>query len=405
MAWNQPGNNGQDRDPWGSSNSGNSSGNKGNRKKGTTDVDDLFRKLSRKLGGLGGNNKGKNGSSNQNGVNINGRFIVFIIAAVVIIWAASGFYTIKESDRGVVFRFGKYSHTVEPGLNWKPNFVEKVIPINVETIREQATNGMMLTSDENVIQVEMNVQYRVTDPAQYLFNVTNPDNSLRQAIDSAVRGIIGQSAIEQVLTTKRAFIRDETQKELENTIRPYNMGITILDVNFQAARPPEAVKAAFDDVIAAREEEQKTIREAQAYRNEVLPLAKGNAQKLIEEATAYKSSVVFKAEGEVASFAKMLPEYRAAPQITRERLYIETMERVLSNTRKVIVNDKSNSMLVLPLEQILRSETKDKAADIQKITPPKVIQQSDISTESPYSYSYGTRDNARGSNSTRVGRQ
>lgn len=405
MAWNQPGNNGQDRDPWGSSNSGNSSGNKGNRKKGTTDLDDLFRKLSRKLGGLGGNNKGKNGSSNQNGVNINGRFIVFIIAAVVIIWAASGFYTIKESDRGVVFRFGKYSHTVEPGLNWKPNFVEKVIPINVETIREQATNGMMLTSDEKVIQVEMNVQYRVTDPAQYLFNVTNPDNSLRQAIDSAVRGIIGQSAIEQVLTTKRAFIRDETQKELENTIRPYNMGITILDVNFQAARPPEAVKAAFDDVIAAREEEQKTIREAQAYRNEVLPLAKGNAQKLIEEATAYKSSVVFKAEGEVASFAKMLPEYRAAPQITRERLYIETMERVLSNTRKVIVNDKSNSMLVLPLEQILRSETKDKAADIQKITPPKVIQQSDISTESPYSYSYGTRDNARGSNSTRVGRQ
>ncbi|QLK87905.1 FtsH protease activity modulator HflK [Arsenophonus endosymbiont of Aphis craccivora] len=405
MAWNQPGNNGQDRDPWGSSNSGNSSGNKGNRKKGTTDLDDLFRKLSRKLGGLGGNNKGKNGSSNQNGVNINGRFIVFIIAAVVIIWASSGFYTIKESDRGVIFRFGKYSHTVEPGLNWKPNFIEKVIPINVETIREQATNGMMLTSDENVIQVEMNVQYRVTDPAQYLFNVTNPDNSLRQAIDSAVRGIIGQSAMEQVLTTKRAFIRDETQKELENTIRPYNMGITILDVNFQAARPPEAVKAAFDDVIAAREEEQKTIREAQAYRNEVLPLAKGNAQKLIEEATAYKSSVVFKAEGEVASFAKILPEYRAAPQITRERLYIETMERVLSNTRKVIVNDKSNSMLVLPLEQILRSGTKDKAAYIQKIAPPKVIQQSDISTESPYSYSYGTRDNARDSNSTRVGRQ
>ncbi|WGL95193.1 FtsH protease activity modulator HflK [Arsenophonus nasoniae] len=405
MAWNQPGNNGQDRDPWGSSNSGNSSGNKGNRKKGTTDLDDLFRKLSRKLGGLGGNNKDRNGSSNPNGININGRFIAIIMAAIVIIWAASGFYTIKESDRGVVFRFGKYSHTVEPGLNWKPNFIEKVIPVNVETIREQATSGMMLTSDENVIQVEMNVQYRVTDPAQYLFNVTNPDNSLRQAIDSAVRGIIGQSAMEQVLTTKRAFIRDETQKELENTIRPYNMGITILDVNFQAARPLEAVKAAFDDVIAAREEEQKTIREAQAYRNEVLPLAKGNAQKLIEEATAYKSSVVFKAEGEVASFAKMLPEYRAAPQITRERLYIETMERVLGNTRKVIVNDKSNSMLVLPLEQILRNGSKNNAADVQKITPPKVIQQSDISTESPYSYSYGTRDNARGSNSARVGRQ
>ncbi|MGP1947158.1 MAG: FtsH protease activity modulator HflK [Arsenophonus sp. NC-PG7-MAG3] len=404
MAWNQPGNNGQDRDPWGSSNNGNSSGNKGNWKKGTTNLDNLLRKLNYILAGLGGNNKNRNSSSNENGININGRFIVFIIAIIIIIWAASGFYTIKESDRGVVFRFGKYNNIVEPGLNWKPNFIEKVIPVNVETIREQATNGMMLTSDENVIQVEMNVQYLVTDPAQYLFNVTNPDNSLRQAIDSAVRGIIGQSEMEQVLTTKRAFIRDETQKELENTIIPYNTGITILDVNFQAARPPEAVKAAFDDVIAAREEEQKTIREAQAYRNEVLPLAKGNAQKLIEEATAYKTSVVFKAEGEVASFAKMLPEYRAAPQITRERLYIETMERVLSNTRKVIVNDKSNSILLLPLEKILCNGSKNKALDIQKITPPKIIQQSDIANESSYSYSYGARDNARDNNSTRVGR-
>ncbi|MGP1958681.1 MAG: FtsH protease activity modulator HflK [Arsenophonus sp. NC-CH8-MAG3] len=405
MAWNQPGNNGQDRDPWGSSNNGNSSGNKSNQKKGINNLDDLLRTLNRILAGLGGNNKGRNASSNQNSVNINGRFMIFIIAVIIITWAASGFYTIKESDRGVVFRFGKYNDIVEPGLNWKPTFIEKVIPVNVETIREQATNGMMLTSDENVIQVEMNVQYLVTDPAQYLFNVTNPDNSLRQAIDSAVRGIIGQSEMEQVLTTKRAFIRDETQKELENTITPYNTGITILDVNFQAARPPEAVKAAFDDVIAAREEEQKTIREAQAYRNEVLPLAKGNAQKLIEEATAYKTSVVFKAEGEVASFAKMLPEYRAAPQITRERLYIETMERVLGNTRKVIVNDKSNSVLLLPLEKILCNGTKNKSSDIQKITPPKIIQQSDIANESSYSYSYDVRDNARGNNSTRVGRQ
>ncbi len=127
-------------------------------------------------------------------------------------WAGSGFYTIKESDRGVVLRFGEYSGIVGPGLNWKPTFIDRVIPVNVETVREQATNGMMLTSDENVIRVEMNVQYRVTDPAQYLFSVTNPDNSLRQALDSAVRGVIGQSAMEQVLTTNRAFIRDVTQK-------------------------------------------------------------------------------------------------------------------------------------------------------------------------------------------------
>ncbi|MGP1930732.1 MAG: FtsH protease activity modulator HflK [Arsenophonus sp. ET-YP4-MAG3] len=405
MAWNQPGDNKRDRDPWGSRNTNNSNENKGDRKNRSIDIDDFFYKLSCKISGLGKSNKDRNTSNNQNILNINKNFIIFIIMAIVIFFSASGFYTIKESDRGVVFRFGKYSHIVEPGLNWKLTFIEKIIPINVETIREQATNGMMLTSDENVIQVEMNVQYQVTDPAQYLFNVTNPDNSLRQAIDSAVRGIIGQSAMEQILTTKRAFIRDETQKELENTIKPYNIGITILDVNFQVARPPEAVKIAFDDVIAAREEEQKTIREAQAYRNEVLPLAKGNAQKLIEEATAYKSSVVFKAEGEVASFIKILPEYLAAPQITRERLYIETMERVLGNTRKIIINDKNNSILVLSLEQILRNASNNKTVDSYKINKPKNIQQQNISTESPYSYKYGAQDNARGNNSTRIGRE
>ncbi|BGI50863.1 MAG: FtsH protease activity modulator HflK [Arsenophonus endosymbiont of Ceratovacuna japonica] len=405
MAWNQPDNNGQDRDPWGSGNSSNSNGNnKDNWKKRITDINDLLQKLSKKLNVLIKNNKSRNNSSNSINVNINGHFIISIIMIIFIVWVVSGFYTIKESDRGVVFCFGKYSHTVEPGLNWKPYFIETVIPVNVETIREQATNGMMLTSDENVIQVEMNVQYQVIDPSQYLFNVVNPDNSLRQAIDSAVRGIIGQSAMEQILTTKRAFIRDETQKELENTIKPYNMGIMILDVNFQVARPPEAVKAAFDDVIAAREEEQKTIREAQAYRNEVLPLAKGNAQKLIEEAIAYKSSVVFKAEGEVASFSKMLPAYRAAPNITRERLYIETMEQLLSNTRKIIINNKNNSILVLPIEQILNNKINKKVFNIKKIKPSKNFKKSDNSVKTSYSYVYGSRDSTHSSNLIRIGR-
>lgn len=210
MAWNQPGNNGQDRDPWGSSNKGgNSGGNKGGRKRGAIDLDDLFRKLSSKLGG---NKGGSGGDNNQQTSNFGGRLGMLAVAAAVIIWGASGFYTIKESDRGVVMRFGEYSGIVGPGLNWKPTFIDKVVPVNVETVREQATNGMMLTSDENVIRVEMNVQYRVTDPAEYLFSVTNPDNSLRQALDSAVRGVIGQSAMEQVLTANRAYIRDVTQK-------------------------------------------------------------------------------------------------------------------------------------------------------------------------------------------------
>ncbi|CAL1329527.1 FtsH protease activity modulator HflK [Candidatus Providencia siddallii] len=280
-------------------------------------------------------------------------FLIFII--ITSIWIISGFYTIKESDRGIVLRFGKYNGIVSSGLNWKPTFIDKIIPINVETVREQATNGIMLTSDENVIKVEMNVQYRITDPEKYLFNVINPDNSLRQALDSTVRGVIGQSAMEQVLTTNRSFIRDITQKELETAISPYKMGITILDVNFQAARPPEDVKAAFDDVIAAREEEQKTIREAYAYRNEVLPLAKGNAQKIVKEAEAYKASIILKSEGEVASFIKILPEYHLAPEITKERLYIDTMEHILSNTNKIIINDKNNNLLLLPIKELMNN--------------------------------------------------
>lgn len=283
-----------------------------------------------------------------------GRIVGIVAAAAVIIWAASGFYTIKEAERGVVTRFGKFSHLVEPGLNWKPTFIDNVQAVNVESVRELAASGVMLTSDENVVRVEMNVQYRVTDPERYLFSVASADDSLRQATDSALRGVIGKYTMDRILTEGRTVIRSDTQRELEETIRPYNMGITLLDVNFQTARPPEEVKAAFDDAIAARENEQQYIREAEAYTNEVQPRANGQAQRILEEARAYKTQTVLEAQGEVARFAKILPEYKAAPEITRERLYIESMEKVLSHTRKVLVNDKGGNLMVLPLDQMLK---------------------------------------------------
>ena len=360
MAWNQPGNHEQDRDPWGSSNNqgGNSggNGNKGGREQGPPDLDDIFRKLSKKLGGLGGGKGGLGGGSGSQGPRgpMGGRIVGIVAAAAVIIWAASGFYTIKEAERGVVTRFGKFSHLVEPGLNWKPTFIDNVQAVNVESVRELAASGVMLTSDENVVRVEMNVQYRVTDPERYLFSVTSADDSLRQATDSALRGVIGKYTMDRILTEGRTVIRSDTQRELEETIRPYNMGITLLDVNFQTARPPEEVKAAFDDAIAARENEQQYIREAEAYTNEVQPRANGQAQRILEEARAYKTQTVLEAQGEVARFAKILPEYKAAPEITRERLYIETMEKVLSHTRKVLVNDKGSNLMVLPLDQMLK---------------------------------------------------
>ncbi|AIN19034.1 MULTISPECIES: FtsH protease activity modulator HflK [Yersinia] len=428
MAWNQPGNNGQDRDPWGSSNNngGNSGGNnnnnnnKGGRDQGPPDLDDIFRKLSKKLSSLtgkgGGNGNGNNGATQ--GPAFSGRIVGIAVVAVVVIWAASGFYTIKEAERGVVTRLGKLSHIVQPGLNWKPTFIDEVTPVNVESVRELAASGVMLTSDENVVRIEMNVQYRVTDPAAYLFSVTNPDDSLRQATDSAVRGVIGKYTMDKILTEGRTIVRSDTQRVLEETIRPYKMGITLLDVNFQAARPPEEVKAAFDDAIAARENEQQYIREAEAYTNEVQPRANGQAQRLLEDARAYAARKVLEAQGEVAGFAKLLPEYKAAPEITRERLYIETMEKVLGHTRKVLANDKGNSLMVLPLDQLLRGQGATEKTDGNKDTslirlnPPSSAnssQESGASNSNTSSTSGSIMDqrraNAQRDTSTRVGRE
>ena len=410
MAWNQPGNNGQDRDPWGSSNNkgGNSGGNKGGREQGPPDLDDIFRKLSKKLGGLGGGKQGDSGQRSGGG----GKLVGIVAVAAVVIWAASGFYTIKEAERGVVTRFGKFSHLVEPGLNWKPTFIDQVRAVNVEAVRELAASGVMLTSDENVVRVEMNVQYRVTDPERYLFAVTSADDSLRQATDSALRGVIGRSTMDRILTEGRTVVRSDTQREIDETIRPYNMGITLLDVNFQAARPPEEVKAAFDDAIAARENREQYVREAEAYANEVQPRANGQAQRILEEARAYKERTVLEAQGEVARFAKLLPEYKAAPAITKERLYIETMERVLSHTRKVLVNDRSNNLMVLPLDQLMRGASSaaqggQKGASLTTLpaSPGSTASRSDTSAYSPDSIMDQRRANALRNDTQREGRE
>ncbi|ABF14101.1 FtsH protease activity modulator HflK [Candidatus Palibaumannia cicadellinicola] len=340
MAWNEPGNQGHERDPWGSSNN-NSNYNR------QLDWTDIYNQLSRKLLGR----FSRNGIPGKNSL-----YICLIV--ITLIWLGSGLYTIKEAERGVVLRFGKFYRLVNPGLNWKPTFIDTVTMVNVESVRELAASGVMLTSDENVVRVEMNVQYRITDPERYLFSVTDADDSLRQATDSALRGVIGKYTMDRILTEGRTVVRSDTQRVLEETIQPYNMGLTLLDVNFQAARPPEEVKAAFDDAIAARENEQQYIREAEAYANEVQPRANGQAQRILEEGRAYKARTILEAKGEVQRFAKVLPEYKAAPEVTRERLYIDAMERLLSKTNKIIVNEKnSNNLILLPLDSMLRYQS------------------------------------------------
>ncbi len=342
MAWNEPGKN--DNDPW---------KNKGGRDQGPPDLDELLKDLGNKFGGIFGNKPGKSGGS-KNFSSI-GAMLIVIIALLV--WAVSGFYTIKEAQRGVVLQFGKFHSMVEPGIHWQPTFIEKVTPVDVQTTRNLPRSGFMLTEDENVVSVEMQVQYRIVNARNYLFSVTDADGSLAHAFDSAIRYVVGHSQMDQVLTSGREQVRQAVWAELEKIIEPYNLGILVADVNFKDARPPEQVKDAFDDAIAAREDEERFVLEAEAYALSVEPEARGRAKRMEQDALAYKQQIVLAAEGEVAKFEKLLPEYQAAPEVTRQRLYIAAMEKVYSNTSKVMVDvDGGNSMMYLPLDKIMQHQ-------------------------------------------------
>ncbi|EGQ7645394.1 FtsH protease activity modulator HflK [Vibrio cholerae] len=355
MAWNEPGNNngnnGRDNDPWGNNNRG----NKGGRDQGPPDLDEVFNKLSQKLGGKFGGKGGK-GSSFSGG----GAIGFGVIAAIAVaVWFFTGFYTIGEAERGVVLRLGKYDRIVDPGLNWRPRFIDEVTPVNVQAIRSLRASGLMLTKDENVVTVSMDVQYRIADPYKYLYRVTNADDSLRQATDSALRAVVGDSLMDSILTSGRQQIRQSTQQTLNQVIDSYDMGLMIVDVNFQSARPPEQVKDAFDDAIAAREDEERFIREAEAYKNEILPKATGRAERLKKEAQGYNERTINEALGQVAQFEKLLPEYQAAPKVTRDRLYLDAMEQVYSNTSKVLIDSESSgNLLYLPIDKLAGQDNK-----------------------------------------------
>ena len=366
--------NGPDQDPWGkpgqssgpkqSDNSSDKQNENGwgardnkNQEQSPPDIEEVFNNLLKKLGG--GNKKGGSNNTSPNMPSFNlGKILPIAVVIGGIIWGASGFYTIKEAERGVTLRFGEFHSIVQPGLNWKPTFVDKVIPVNVEQVRELKTQGAMLTKDENMVKVEMTVQYRVQNPEKYLFSVSNADNSLGQATDSALRYVIGHMTMNDVLTTGRAVVREDTWKALNDIIKPYDMGLEVIDVNFQSARPPEEVKDAFDDAIKAQEDEQRYIREAEAYAREKEPIARGDAQRIVEEATAYKDRVVLDAQGEVERLQRLLPEFKAAPDLLKERLYIQTMEKVMANTPKVMLDSNNgNNLTVLPLEQLMGKKT------------------------------------------------
>lgn len=344
MAWNEPGKDDQkDQDPW-----------KNNDKKkdqGPPDLDVVFQKLSDLFSGLFGKKPSSNGGSNSGG----SKFVVIaVIAVLALIWFIGGWYTVKESDRGVVLRFGAYHSQVGPGLHWNPKFIDRVLPINVEQFRTMPTTGFMLTEDENIVKVAMEVQYRIIAPEKYLFSVTNADNSLLQALDSSLRFVVGHATMDDVLTTGRETVRKDTWEMLDKIIEPYDLGIEVVDVNLQQTRPPEQVKEAFDDAIAAQEDEERFVREAEAYEREKEPIARGQVKRIEQQAQAYKEGTILKAQGEVARFNKLLPEYTASPKVTRQRLYLETMESVLNSSSKVLIDNKSGGNLTfLPLDKLM----------------------------------------------------
>ena len=338
MAWNEPGNNGKNNDPW----------KQGGRDQGPPDLDEVFRNFGKKFGGIFGGKGGNTGGAGS------GLMIVVLVVALLV-WGLSGFYTIKDAERGVILRFGQYHTEVGAGIHWKPTFIDSVIPVNTQEVRSLRADGFMLTQDQNLVRVTFEVQYRIFNARQYLFSVVDADRSLREATDAALRFVIGHSIMDDVLTRGREVVRQNTRQELEGVIQPYNMGIALVDVNFRDARPPEEVRAAFDDAIAAQEDQERFVQEAQAYAREIEPRARGQVNRVMQEAEAYKQQIVLKAQGEVARFEQLLPQYLAAPKVTRDRMYLETMEYVYGNTSKILVDVKnSNNLMYLPLDQLMK---------------------------------------------------
>lgn len=352
MAWNEPGGG---KDPWG--------GNKGGD--GPPDLDEALQKLRERIDKIFGGSGGKKGGSGGSSKNL----VVVVLALVAVVWAAMGFYQVDEKERAVVLRLGKYLDTVDAGLHWNPPLVDRVTKVRVTEERQYSSRGHMLTEDENIVELPLTVQYNINNVKDFVLNVKTPEISLRQATDSALRHVVGSSELDEVVSTGRLKIGDEVKQRLQSYLDSYGTGILVRKINIQEAKPPAEVKAAYDDVIKAREDQERLINEAQAYSNGIIPEARGKAQRMIEEANAYRAQVVAEAEGESQRFESLLTEYKKAPEVTRQRLYLDAIQEVMSNSSKVLVDvEGGNNMLYLPLDKIVQpSTTRNKPSPVNEV--------------------------------------
>ncbi|ADZ91778.1 FtsH protease activity modulator HflK [Marinomonas mediterranea] len=370
MAWNEPGNN--DNDPWNPDKNRNSQQGgrdqepnndpwgrpNGGKEQSPPDLDEAFRKLMDMLG-VKKSNRGGGSSGGDGGFSgkVSGGLLAILIIGLLAVWAASGVYQVDQQERGVVLRLGKYHSTVMPGLHWNPPMIDSVSKVNVTKVRSHDHKALMLTVDEAIVEVGVSVQYSVENPKDFLLNVRTPEESLSQAVESSLRHVVGSSEMDQILTEGRELLATEVKVRLQDYINAYGTGLLISKVNVENTQAPEQVKEAFDDVIKAKEDEQRVRNEAESYANGIIPEARGKSQRIREEAEAYRSEVVARAEGQADRFDRLYQEYVKAPAVTKRRLYLETVETIYKDANKVVIDDDGgNNMMYLPLDQILKNQ-------------------------------------------------
>lgn len=348
MGWNEPE---KGKDPW-----------KGQNQ--PPDLDEALKRIHEKLKKtfFGGSDKSDNNSSNSSG----GGLLAGVIALIIfILWVLSGIFIVDPAEQAAILRFGKYVETVGPGPHWIPRIISSKIVMNVDRVLDYSYSAQMLTSDENLVEVALAVQYRISDLQQYLFNVANPEESLQQATSSALRQVVGMTTLDQIITEGREVWGNSVQDTLIKTISLYKTGISIVNVSPQPARAPESVQDAFDDAIKAQEDEKRFKEQAFAYAARVVPIAEGNASRIDQEAQAFSKQAVLRAQGEVSEFLALLPQYVASPQVMSERMYLETMQKVLSKSSKVIVDSKSGNLLYLPLDKLIGKQLNSEATALK----------------------------------------
>ena len=329
MAWNEPGN----KDPWG-------------RNKNNSSLDGVFKDFKKTIDDLLGSGSSVPPSPKKSAGLLSG--------IILAIYFLSGIYIVNDGERGVVLQFGSFNEITMPGPHWIPRFIQSVEIVDVSKIRSVQQKAVMLTEDENIVSISFAIQYDIKDASDFIFNLREPDITVSQAGESAIREVMGQNTMDFIITEGRTKVAEDTKGLLQNVLDTYGAGVNVQSLNILEAQPPEQVQDAFSDAIKAREDEQRYINEAEAYRNEIIPLARGQAKQMLEQAIAYKVKLINAAEGEASRFTQLYSEYKKAPAVTKERLYLEAVESVLSNSSKVMIDvEGGNNMMYLPLDQLI----------------------------------------------------